>query len=481
MGETNDKAFPSDIEVSIDKIETVYPSELTPSDTLELSNIDLTVLFPVETVYFYPAKAPGDHHTSEIAKNMKSALGKLLVYYYPYAGRFRFNKEKQRMEINCNGEGILFVEARSALAMSELGEIGFVNPTFRSLVMNPLQMQSPPIITLQVTTFKCGGFVVGMYSSHAAFDGLSSCHFLQNLAAMTRGEEIQVVPVFDRTSLMARDPPRVEYEHPEMMEVPKEGVSVFTKRDDCGMQDFSKISSQHAYRCFPFSSEEVQTIKRKATENGGHPCSTFEAMMAHVWQARVRAMAGVEEEEIENEQVAVCDANENKQTSMVLFAIDVRNRVEPPMAKTFCGNGVLTAYGKAELGEVLRRPLSFCVEKIRDGINRVTSSYVRSAVDWLQVHQGIPCIGLHGSFFLSAWWKLPFHWLDFGSGTPIYAGPIMTGVVDMVLLVSDCANVSATHDQRQDERRRTDGGLNLLLALPPAQMDLFKRHIRRHL
>ncbi|KAI5069431.1 hypothetical protein GOP47_0015732 [Adiantum capillus-veneris] len=447
MEQINAQSFSSDIKVTIDHIYSVVPAGPTPNEAFSLSNIDLTVMFPVETIYFYNAKHGKVYDRAHVDK-IRGALSKLLVYYYPLAGRFKFNKDKDRMEVDCNAKGVLFVAASSMLSIKDLGEIGFVNPTFRALVLNPLALESPPIATIQVTTFKCGGFSFGMYTSHAAFDGLSSCNFLHNLAAMTRGDDIKIVPAFDRTCLNARDPPKIEYEHPEMMELPKEASSIFTKGDvDQGVQDLTKISSQHAYRSFPFSSLELRKIKEKAME-GADPCSTFEAMVSHVWQARVKAT----EQEGDGEQPV-----------MVLFAVDIRKHVKPPLPNNFCGNGVITAYAQAIAREVRIQPLSFCVRKVKEGIKRVTSDYIKSAIDWLEVHKGIPSMGIHGTFYLSAWWKLPFHKVDSGWGEPIYAGPIMTGVVDMVLLISNCSPL--------------DDGLNLLLALPPDQMANFEHHI----
>ncbi|MCO5572863.1 hypothetical protein L7F22_026622 [Adiantum nelumboides] len=436
------RSFSNDIKVSIDHIYNVVPAGPTPNEGLALSNIDLTVMFPVETVYFYNDN-PGKAYDGALVEKIRGALSKLLVYYYPLTGRFKFNQDKDRMEVDCNGEGVLFVAASSKLAITDLGEIGFVNPTFRALVLNPLGLESPPIATFQVTTFKCGGFSFGMYTSHAAFDGLSSCNFLHNLAAMTRGDDIQIVPTFDRNCLSARDPPKIEYEHPEMMELPKEATSIFTKGDD-----LTQISSQHAYRSFPFSSQELKKIKEKAMAEG-EPCSTFEAMVAHVWQARVKA----------TEQ-----QGDGEQPVMVLFAMDIRKHVKPPLPDNFCGNGVITAYAQALAREVRSQPLSFCAKKVQEGLKRVTGDYIRSAIDWLEVHKGIPSMGVPGNFYLSAWWKLPFHKVDSGWGEPIYAGPIMTGVVDMVLLVSNCSH--------------RDDGLNLLLALPPIQMANFEHHIK---
>lgn len=451
MAKSYDQAPLNDLKVNVDTVINVVPAQSTPSEALFLSNIDQTVAFPVETVHFYTPKPCMD--PKNLVEKIRVALSELLVSYYPLAGRMRFNPEKGRLEIDCNAAGVLLAAASSELIMEDLGEIGFVNPGFRSLILHQLDVVDPPIASMQVTTFKCGGFAFGLCTSHALFDGLSSSQFLQNLAAMTRGEKAVFHAKFDRTCFKARDPPTVQYAHPELMQLAPAAADsattfTFTNRERGTAADLTQISSLHAYRSFPFPSHVLRKIKAKAMEGDSLPkCSTFEAALAHVWQARVKSI----------------ELEDPTQPTSVLFAIDIRKLVNPPLSHAFTGNGVITAYAQAPAIEIRSKPLSFCVSKVREGIERVTSDYIKSAIDWLEIHKGIPSVGVQGNFYLSAWWKLPFHKVDFGWGEPIYAGPIMSGVVDMVLLISNCAK---------------DEGLNLLLALQPHEMAKFECHIQ---
>ena len=279
-------------------------------------------------------------------------------------------------------------------------------------------------------------------------DGTSSVHFLHNLAALTKGESIIYHPTFDRTRLKARDPPIIKYPHPELVEIPSFRTS-FTQREQITTPYASEISPHHAYRSFPFQSHMLQKLKERALEEGVKKCSTFEAMLAHVWQARVKSIESIEMDK----------------PTLVLFAMDIRQRVDPPLSKYYTGNGVVSAHAEALAHEIVSKPLSFCVEKVQEGIDRITADYVSSSIDWLEVHKGIPSAGVNGNFYLSAWWKLPFHKLDFGWGNPIYAGPVMGSTVDIVLIVSNC---------NEDD----EGGVNLLIALEPHEMTKFEHHIQ---
>lgn len=52
---------------------------------------------------------------------LKEALSKVLVPFYPMAGRLG-RDQKGRIEIKCNGEGVLFVEAETSHVIDDLGD-----------------------------------------------------------------------------------------------------------------------------------------------------------------------------------------------------------------------------------------------------------------------------------------------------------------------------------------------------------------------
>ena len=209
----------------------------------------------------------------------------------------------------------------------------------------------------------------------------------------------------DRSCLRARNPPQINYEHEEYTVAPP--PSSFTPPGKAGGAA-SRGAPDLRYRVFPFSSVAIQTLKQAAGE-----CTTFEVLVAHVWRARTRALG-------------------HGQKSTVVFAVDTRTRmVASPLPQGFVGNAVAAV---AAADDVAHKPLSYCVERIRDAITRVTDDYIRSAIDWLEVNRGLPAIA-GGGFFVSAWWKLPFHELDFGYGRPIYGGPVASPMEEFVLLL----------------------------------------------
>lgn len=145
----------------------------------------------------------------------------------------------------------------------------------------------------------------------------------------------------------------------------------------------------------------LATLKEKTMNK----YSTFEAIVAHLWRARTRAV-------FENPD----------DFSTVLFAVDIRSKLSPPLPHGFSGNAVITAFATAQVSHLVQKPFSFCVEMVKEAVDRVTDDYVKSAIDWLEVYKGIPAT-CNGNFYISAWRKLPFGELDFGFGKPIHGGP----------------------------------------------------------
>jgi omega-hydroxypalmitate O-feruloyl transferase len=294
---------------------------------------------------------------------------------------------------------------------------------------------------VQVTRFKCGGFCLGLVTSHGLMDGRSTAECVINFASMARGEGLLFEPNFDRTSLKARIHPHINHQHRELLQH-QVSMSAFTAS---GTQAHSpkKLPEMKSYRAFTFSPEMLQRLKQKAMEdNIISRCSTFEVLVAHLWQARTKAVF-----------------QDPTQTSSVSFAVDIRSKVNPPLPEGFVGNGVVAAIASASVHDVKENPLSYCVAEIQKAIASITDDYVRSRIDMLGVHSRIP-VGINGNFFLSAWWKLPYNGLDFGWGKPVYAGPIVNNLSAHFVLALSNGSLE---------------GIRVWITLEPYQMEKFEQ------
>ncbi|KAL2506913.1 HXXXD-type acyl-transferase family protein [Abeliophyllum distichum] len=452
----------------------VSSSNPKPVKTIFLSNIDQTVTFPVETVFFFEVSP--SYSTLKIAELVKKAVEEvLLIPYYFMAGRLKLNDENKRLELLCNNAGVLFVSATSRLILKDLGNLSLPNQTFKHLIRRPglykslaetaiFSIQAIPILNsyfilsimsilktfvydffwviLQVTRFECGGFSLGFMTNHAILDGKSASEMFHNLASICRGEGLKTSDVNnDRTCIRARTPPQINYPHNEYIKLAKTSflASSFTSQTRISPSPLI-FSENYVHKLISFTSKMLISLKEKATIN----CSTFEAIVAHLWRTRTKAV-------FEKKQ---------SEDSTVLFAVDIRSKISPPLPEGFAGNAVITAFATAKALDLIEKPVSFAVKKVKEARERVTDDYVKSVIDWLEVYKGIPAT-CNGNFYVSAWWKLPFGELDFGFGKPIHGGPILSGNDEFVLLLSNGKNC---------ERNE---GINVWMALETHKMERF--------
>ncbi|KAL3634598.1 hypothetical protein CASFOL_021652 [Castilleja foliolosa] len=409
--------------VKQDPITLYSPSNPIPIETIFLSNIDQTVTFPVETVFFYEAKPNMAYaSTATIAGKLKKAVEEvLLIPYYFLAGRLSFNDETKRLELVCNNAGALFMTAKARFELKDLGNLAEPNPSFHRFVHRPglyKSLAETAVFTIQVTMFQCGGFALGFTTNHVILDGKSASQMFHNLASITRGEGLITRHLNnDRTCIRARSPPHIQFSHVEYVNLTKTSslASSFTSQTRTSPSPLI-FSDKYTHKLFTFTPQMLTQLKQKANIK----CSTFEAILAHVWRARTKASL---------------EQNCEDRESTVLFAVDVREKISPPLKTNFVGNAVITAFASARSIDLIGRPLSFGVEMVRKGRERVTSEYIRSVIDWLEVYKGIPKT-CDGTFYVSAWYKLPFDEVDVGFGCPKHAGPIVSGNDEFVLFLS---------------------------------------------
>jgi omega-hydroxypalmitate O-feruloyl transferase len=311
----------------------VPPAEETKKGHYFLSNLDQNIAVIVRTIYCFKSEEKGNEDAFGV---IKDALSKVLVHYYPLAGRLTISPE-MKLIVDCTGEGAVFVEAEAECGLEEVGDITKPDPvTLGKLVYDIPGAQNileiPPLVA-QVTKFKCGGFVLGLCMNHCMFDGIGAMEFVNAWGEIARGRPLEVLPFMDRTILKARTPPKLEYPHHEFAEI--EDVS----------NTAELYKEEMLYRSLCFDSEKLEQLRRKALEDGTlQKCTTFEALSALVWRAR-------------------CEALNHKpdQQTKLLFAVDGRSRFDPPIPEKYFGNAIVLTNSLCSAGELVENPLSFAV------------------------------------------------------------------------------------------------------------------------
>ncbi|XP_042480422.1 omega-hydroxypalmitate O-feruloyl transferase-like [Macadamia integrifolia] len=438
-----------DLKVTLQCSSTVFPLEETESRSLFLSNIDQVLNFNVETIHFFPANP--DFPPEVVAEKIKAAFQKALIPYDFLAGRLRLDPHKGRLVIDCNAAGAGFKVARSEVSLADIGDLVYPNPAFEQLIMGSsdnLEPHNQPLCFLQVTSFKCGGLALGISTNHVTFDGISFKHFLENLASLAADKALAITPCNNRQLLTARSPPRVMFPHPELVkfEIPPQGEESYATTL------FEAIAEDLEFKVFRLRPDDISGLKEKAKLGGSNnngtstriSISSFNVVTAHVW--RCRALAG----DIGGDQ--------EKKTSTLLYAVDIRSRLSPPLPPSYAGNGVVVTYARATVGELKGASFPSIVEMVSEGAARMTDEYIRSIIDCGEVSKRFP----HGDLLISSWWKLGFSRVEYPWGRPKYSCPVVRHRKNIIVFFPDI------------EETDSGDGVNILVALPFKEMEKFQ-------
>ncbi|KAJ3701487.1 hypothetical protein LUZ61_005192 [Rhynchospora tenuis] len=418
-----------EVVVKASEPQLVAPAMETPNGLYYLSNLDQNIAVIIKTLYSFKSNEKGNETAVE---TMKDSLARVLVHYYPLAGRLTISPE-MKLIVNCTAEGAVFVEAEADCDLVDIGNLEKPDPITLGKLVYDIPgakniLEIPPLVA-QVTKFKCGGFTLGLSMNHCMFDGLGAMEFVSSWGQTARGLPLSVPPVIDRKVLKPRDPPTISNPHREFDEIEDISDTATLYKDEL------------LYRSFYFEPEDLDRIKSKALEDGVlEKCTSFEALTAWVWRARTESL----------------QLNPDQKTKL-LFAVDGRQRLNPPLPKGYFGNGIVLTNAIATSGELLANPLSYTVGLVQDSIKMVTDEYIRSAIDFFEKTRARP--SLAATLLITTWSRLAFDDADFGWGQPTASGPVMLPEKEVILFLA--------HNK---ERR----SINVLLGLPSSAMVKFQ-------
>ncbi|XP_077211260.1 HXXXD-type acyl-transferase family protein [Tasmannia lanceolata] len=402
--------FPNlEIPITIDDISPVMPAgpiQAAAGDCLYLSNLDdmagARVMTP--TVYFYLPQNLTPPQKS-FGKILRDALARVLVPYYPFSGRLR-KTENEKLEVFFGpNQGALIVEARTNIAISDLGGLTIPNPTWAPLIYRfpneePYKVVDMPLVIAQVTSFSCGGFSLGLRLCHCLCDGLGAMQFVSAWAAMARGTHTVDIPFpcWDREFFRPRDPPEVKFPHLE-----------FVKFEDGSSLGLTLSEAKLVQKCYWVSQEFQARLKRLAQSNDEGACTCFDAMAAHVWRSWVQAF-----------EIRPLDYK-----LRLTFAVNARPRlINPPLKDGFYGNAICVACASDTVARLLEGSLSNTARLVRTARISMSEDYVRSTVDYLKLNRPRG-LEFAGKLTITQWTRFSmYESADFGWGPPVYAGPI---------------------------------------------------------
>ncbi|XP_039173442.1 omega-hydroxypalmitate O-feruloyl transferase-like [Eucalyptus grandis] len=429
------------LDVKIANVVHVSPARETFGGLYALSNLDQTFPYVIENVITFKGERRGRRPT--VIETIRESLAKALVEFYPLAGRLVMGSD-ERMAVRCTGEGVPFVEATSEDDIAVLGDISAINPAMlRKLVKHsdgaPTILEVP-LLTVQVTTFKCGGIVVGIVMNHVIVDGKALMDFIAYWTDLARAKPPSVLPFLDRSVLRPRRPPHIDFPHHE-----------YAPRDRRPGHVVDPQTKPLVYKSFCFKPHTLIQLKKASritTQIGSSVVpTTFEVISALVWISRTKAL-GIGPHE----------------TTKLLTAVDGRPKFDPPLPSGYFGNGIAWSCAECSAGELTRNPFSFAVRIVHEALATVTESYIRSAINYVELNKVlVDCGG--SACCISKWSQLHFYKMDFGFGKPFQVAPAT--VPDNLIVVPS--------------RSRESDELVVSLGLTRDAMDVFSKLIQHEL
>ncbi|CAL5089005.1 unnamed protein product [Urochloa decumbens] len=382
--------------------ELVVPARKTPRETKRLSDIEdqVGLRWHVPFVLFYRGRVGADDPVAVVRR----ALAKALVPYYSLAGRLR-EVEGRKLVVDCTGEGVLFVEADADVRLAELEAAG-LTPPFPCMdqllfdVVGSGGVLNCPLLLIQVTRLRCGGFVFALRLNHTMCDAAGIVQFMSAVGELARGlPSPTVAPVWSRELLDARRPPRPSFSHHEYDPVPP---TPFPPPGDM------------VTRTFTFRPADIAAIKKRisAAQRGGggngkaSTTTTFEALAALIWRARTAAL----------------EIPAGEDTRLVV-ATSVRGGLG--LSAGYYGNACVYPAAVCAAGALRGGTLGDAAALVREAKSAAAAAgaeYVRSTAD-LMALRGRPSLAMANALIVSDNRHAGFRRVDLGWGEPVYGGP----------------------------------------------------------
>ncbi|XP_020150577.1 anthocyanin 5-aromatic acyltransferase-like [Aegilops tauschii subsp. strangulata] len=400
----------------------------------------------VEGVFFYPDA------TSDVLSNLTDSLSNALGAFYPLAGRLRLTPgTHNRYELHYQpGDGVTFTVAEYDNHHVGFEELATDGPTevAKIVPLVPPLPEGGAVLAVQATVLR-GGLAIGVTVHHAAYDGVSSTHFLRTwawAAAACSGAGAPEPPFVDRSIIRARDDLYDAFTAPRL-----------SSNDDDGGKPPDSPVVQQLLATFTLSTEYLQSIKEAVAgeaERLGVPpprATSIIAAFGFIWQCYVRAKPGTD-----GKAASSCGGR-----AYFLLPADHRTRLEPPVPDEYLGNCLSPCIASAPRRDVAAAGVDglftacAAIATAIDGVVRGGPGYWDRWMDWIS---GAYSAGDDLSLTVAGSPRFRVYDTDFGFGRP--------AKVDVV-------SVARTGAMSVAEARSGGGGVEVGISLSAGAMERF--------
>nr|AGK82816.1 alcohol acyltransferase 2 [Solanum pimpinellifolium] len=423
------------ISITYEETKLVVPTITTPHETKYLSEIDDqgSTRFHSHILIFY--KYNSLMEGKDPAKIIKDGLSKTLVFYYPLAGRLIEGPNKKLM-VNCNGEGVLFIEGDANVELEKLGESIKPPCPYLDLLLHNVPgsdgIIGSPLLLVQVTRFSCGGFAIGFRVNHTMMDAYGFKMFLHALSELIQGASTpSILPIWQRHLLSVTSlSPSITCTHNEFDEEIQSKIA------------WESIEDKLIQQSFFFGNKEIEAIKNQLSPYCGS--TKFELLVAFLWKCRTIAL------DLHPEEIV-----------RLTFFVSIRGKLQKyKLPSGYYGNAFISPATISKAGLLCSNSLTYAVELVKKLKYDMNEEYIKSLTN-LMVIKGRPKLSKSWNFIVSDNRFVGFDEIDFGWGKPIFGG-----VSEKISLIS----IGIPINNEKGEK-----GILVAISLPPLAMEKFQK------
>ncbi|KAI5054407.1 hypothetical protein GOP47_0030703 [Adiantum capillus-veneris] len=264
---------------------------------------------------------------------------------------------------------------------------------------------------------------IGLAWHHQVADAEAMMSFMHAWKLTVKGIDPPSYSSHDRSLMMAKHPPQPAYEHKEF-KMPQQG-----KKDT---KSIPSKKQELVVKKLHFSAQLLQQIREEAKRGGGEEYTRFESVMGHLWRCITKAR-GLEEEDTIEEGAGV---------TRLSVAVNARKRMNPKIESNYFGNVVCPICATSNFTKLIREPLGYASNLVKESIKQVSEEYVRSSLDYVELKERCPYEGkrtdgsvLTPNLSVTSWATLPLYELDFGRGCPLFAGNAFIPFEGLVIIL----------------------------------------------
>ncbi|PON52692.1 Transferase [Parasponia andersonii] len=387
----------------------ILSSESDSPKSLPLSFFDLRWLKypPIQSLLFYelptldakttPSLLSSFH--SDILPRLKHSLSLTLHHYLPLAGNLTWPESSDKPVINyveSDCDAVTLVVAESDADFYRLSGTNYED-VIKSAEYHPLvpdlimSRERTGLLALQVTTFRDGGFSIGITTHHVVLDGSTVITFLKSWAHTCRslgsGQSyynyslvvpdlpLELKPFYDRSVI--KDPAGLENLYLKQW-LDLDGRS----NRSLVCFELKQVFPDSVRGVFHLTRADIQKLRQSVNQyysgdDGDHVhASTFSVTYAYVVLCLVKAEG----------------LTKNDDEILVVFGMDCRSRLDPPLPNTYFGNCLVGCRVVTKTKSLVvdddncRSGLAAATKIISDGIkNLETNGVLKGAEKWLAI------------------------------------------------------------------------------------------------